>query len=401
MVYSLCTVLSAAFVGSTPNPTETPRNMATPRPSPLSMPVTRKPTPKYIDPSKVTGTFYPESDTLTCLADGNRGGAGPTFGNLAACCTGAFWSAYDDCIKWSLEVYPGTIPGSDNLCMWYPEPDEYGTCVYSELYPDEFWDKRSKFLFDTHGECCQKAFGGSRCKMDYDCEGAQSGPTPMGDVTMGPTTMFPSFGPTGSGPKPTLPPTSNPTRAPQTPRPTRKAQNPTAKPTARRTKRPTKSPVKISDVLDTRGSTSVLADGFENGLSGEFPWQTSGDHEWTIVSGDSAEGTFHARSGGPLTRAQSSDLNLGINSDNGGLIKAMFFSDVRMPFSGSYVLVNGKSIFGYTFAKDDWFEISVQVPAGKSVITFRAWHPNSSVPNIASGVSSTIGLDAVRFYPKK
>lgn len=317
---------------------------------------------------------------------------------------------YDDCVLYSLEVYDGDIPGSDSNCMWYPDAMEYGTCMYSSMYPESWTEpeKRILFLFDTLDECCVGAFGGLGCKLDYDCDGASAGMTPSGYITNAPSTIYPTFNPTPLGGAvtrdPTPPPTPNPI-TPATPDPT---PLPTPNPTAKgpETKPPTKSPVKWTPpaagemgVIDATSLTTEIKDGFENGLSGTFPWFTLPMRPWTTVTDDKTEGSFSARSTGGLERGETSDLQLAIKTSTGGVLSFDFKTDVRMPWSGCYINLDNESKKGYTFPKPDWIPLTLPIPPGDHIVMFRAWAPDSESPPSDPGVSGTIGVDNVRFMP--
>jgi len=280
--------------------------------------------------------------------------------------------------------------------------------------------------------------------MDYNCNGEKSGPTPTGYVTLAPITGYPTFVYTAKGwedtpepttsptEKPTITPTKKPTQTPTknpettpTPPPTRKQNSisapapqspPTKKPNSISAPAPQSQPSpgstgpvngppkptlppSIKAAIDSTGIVGMITDGFEEGLTGGFPWSTSEDFPWTTYEADKTEGKFSARSH-PVDAGKRSDLQLAIKSKHGGILLFDFKSDVKMPFTGCYVNLDGKSITGYTYPKPDWIKtMGVKVPPGDRVIMFRSWAPSIGGSTKSPGVSGTIGLDNVSYTP--
>ncbi|EJK65225.1 hypothetical protein THAOC_13944, partial [Thalassiosira oceanica] len=110
-------------------------------------------------------------------------------------------------------------------CRWYPNPLNFGSCVYSPHYPPQ-WDAdkstAAMFLYETHGDCCLGAYLQDRCGEELACGddatgssgggGAGGGSVPSGSSSIVPTTLYPTFNPTGD----TEPTERKPTRQPTT-----------------------------------------------------------------------------------------------------------------------------------------------------------------------------------------
>lgn len=171
---------------------------------------------------------------------------------------------------------------------------------------------------------------------------------------------------------------------------------PTGRPTPKPTEKFTPPPV-ISAAIDARQFTNEVTDGFEKGLDGVFPWSTTPNQPWTIDKIKFNEGSASARSA-PISKGETSDLYVAVNSDHGGTFYFSMKSDVQMPYSGFYVNVDNKSKAGYTFPTAEWRDLSVTVEAGQHVLMFRTW-----VPSSASGPSptttGTVNIDKVSFQP--
>jgi hypothetical protein len=171
---------------------------------------------------------------------------------------------------------------------------------------------------------------------------------------------------------------------------------PTGRPTPKPTEKFTPPPV-ISSAIDARQFTNEVTDGFEKGLDGVFPWSTTPNNPWTIDKTIFNEGSASARSA-PISKGETSDLYVAVNSDHGGTFYFSMKSDVQMPYSGFYINIDNKSKAGYTFPTQDWRDLSVTVEAGQHVLMFRTW-----VPSSASGPSptttGTVNIDKVSFQP--
>lgn len=158
-------------------------------------------------------------------------------------------------------------------------------------------------------------------------------------------------------------------------------------------------PPAVTSAIDATGITYEINDSFENGLSGDFPWHTTEDMPWTVKEDDVSDGKFAAWSKPGLEAGEMSDLHVAIQTKHGGTLFFDFKTQVRMPWSGSYINLDGESKKGYTFAKPDWMELSLPIPEGEHVVMFRAWAPTLGKPDVEPDVSGTIGLDNVSFMP--
>lgn len=177
--------------------------------------------------------------------------------------------------------------------------------------------------------------------------------------------------------------------------------NPTAKITLHPTDAPTHEPTPsdgqyTTSTIDTTQVTTMTSDGFENGLTGTWPWSTSSDFPWSTDSHDKYEGSFSARSH-PVGRGEESDLHIAIKSNYGGVLSFWIKSDVQMPFSGCIIDVGDVTKKGYTYPTV-WTPVAIPIAAGQHEVLFRAWAPDLTLGQ-DSPVSNTIFLDDVSFMP--
>jgi hypothetical protein len=157
-------------------------------------------------------------------------------------------------------------------------------------------------------------------------------------------------------------------------------------------------PPDVSLAIDATGITKEIKDGFEDGISGTWPWVTTEALPWIINSDDKTEGQFSVRSHA-VESGEKSDLSVAIQSSYGGVMYFDFKTDVKMPYSGCYINIDGESKVGYTFPKEDWLQKTLAISEGEHVVMFRAWAPTLSSPATPSDVSNTIALDNVSFMP--
>jgi hypothetical protein len=350
MVYDEC-MASTLGSGATPEPTHSPSN------APSRKPVGRSP----------PGNYYPLFSEGYCKSDGQHANSAYVFTSAEKCCTNAVMD-YDECFSLTMAA----LPPSDITCitgMWHADPNNFGACTNAPTGYPESWNEpasRDDYLFTTHSKCCTEVFLNANCVKNDVCD--VNGSTPV--VTSSPPTRSPSRQPSAS------PMTEYPTYSPTTSY--------------------TIPPVVLS-AIDARHATSEILDSFENGLTGAFPWSTTPDKPWTIDNSIAVDGSSSAVSS-PITKGETSDLYVAVNSQHGGAFFFFFKSDVQMPYSGCYINIDGVSDRGYTYPTKDWMDLTMPIEPGQHVIMFRTWAPTVSLPG-GSPVSNTIHVDKVSFQP--
>ncbi|KAL7526932.1 hypothetical protein ACHAXR_001716, partial [Thalassiosira sp. AJA248-18] len=153
----------------------------------------------------------------------------------------------------------------------------------------------------------------------------------------------------------------------------------------------------VTTAIDATALTHVVTDGFENGLTGGFPWHTSPELPWSTTQVDKSEGSFSAQSH-PVGSGDKSDLHVAIQSKHGGTLYFDFRPDVKMPYSGCYINIDNESKVGYTYPRE-WMALTLSIPPGSPIVMFRAWAPNIGKPASNPKESGTVFLDNVSFMP--
>ena len=314
--------------------------------------------------------YYPDLVLKVCKSDGQQGSL-PShllFSTAHSCCDNNYMN-YETCMKYAngdtSVVQPTTTTTTTTTTS--AGPKVYYPDLVLKVCKSDGKQGNLPYLFSTKHSCCDNSY------FDYEtCMKYTDGET--GVIIQTTTTSTTS---------------ASATLAPVTPQPTLK---PTQKPTEKYTPPPV-----VEAAIDARKFTDEVTDGFENGISGVFPWSTSPDKPWTIDKTAYRDGIASARSA-PISKGETSDLYVAVNSDHGGTFFFSLKSDVQMPYSGFYVNVDDKSKMGYTFPFSDWRDLSVSIEAGQHVLMFRTW-----VPSIASGASTTtsgtVYVDKVSFQP--
>ena len=345
--------------------------------------------------------YYPDLTLGVCKSDGLQPpslSATYLFTSPEMCCYQNFIVSSEKCMAYT-RTYRVDITNMDTSnCYWYPNPHNFGTCTFSEQYPQTWTSdsqSRNALLHGTHDQCCTTVFGGTdNCHQEYNCNGEKGGPTPTGYVSAPPTTYYPTW---------------NPTREDEGIVNVRNQPTPRVTPSPVISQGNDDAPISIVDgnVLDVTSITSEVKDSFEDAigsLSATWPWKTTSSNPWTIQANDKTDGSYSVWSHPNLQSGESSDLSLTITSTHGGTLHFDFKSDVSMPYSGCYININDESKVGYTYATPGWIEdMMLDIEGGKHTVTFRAWVPNLLAGvdggDDAGGVSGTVGLDNVRFIP--
>ena len=231
--WAQCVDDSVELRDATPDPTRHPTR-------PPTRPPTRRPVEVDEDEDEpedggggtatvIEGTvFYPDVDLGACRFDGKHQNSPYQFATAELCCHNRLMD-YDRCMAYA-DPYgiggsgPAPSPsgggapsptydgGEDSVgededetippvtCRWYPNPLNFGSCMYSPHYPPS-WSTSAMFLYDTHIECCIGAFlqwdgCGEELACGDDATGASSGggdggggSAPSGSASIVPTTL--------------------------------------------------------------------------------------------------------------------------------------------------------------------------------------------------------------------
>lgn len=380
---------------NTAEPTDRPTTR--PTPSPSVRPITSKPSSTELHEP----VYYPDLVLRVCKSDGKQGNLPYKFSSAEACCDNNYMD-YDVCMAYAAGYKYVPYPMGEYCRV----SDESESIIY---------------IYDSLEDCCDSGMMGdydSCVTLTLEQLGSSNGVGSSTSSTVYATTS------TASDTTTIVAETSVPTTAQPTQKPT--SGKPTLKPTMKYT-----IPPVVSSAIDARQFTDEVIDGFENGLDGVFrkcadvaiveyyiksseslmalllsfyapssvleAWSTSVDKPWTIDKTKYNQGTASAKSS-PVTKGETSDLYVAVNSDHGGTFFFSMKSDVQMPFSGFYINVDDKSQFGYTYPTPNWVDQTVTVLPGQHVLMFRTWAP--SVSSSSSTTSSgTVNIDKVSFQP--
>jgi len=274
-----------------------------------------------------------------------------------------------------------------DVCMAYAAGYKYVPYPLGEYCRVSDESESIIYIYDSLEDCCDSGMMG-----DYDSCVSLSLEQLGSSNGVGSSTSSTVYGTTSTASATTtiVAETSVPTPAQPTQKPT--SGKPTLKPTAKYTVPPV-----VSSAIDARQFTDEVTDGFENGLDGVFPWSTSVDKPWTIDKTNYNQGIASAKSS-PVTKGETSDLYVAVNSDHGGTFFFSMKSDVQMPYSGFYVNVDDKSQLGYTYPTPNWVDQTVTVQPGQHVLMFRTWAPSVSSSSSTKS-SGTVNIDKVSFQP--
>ena len=382
----LANTIKQATSDSTKMPSKKPSSKPTHRPS--------------LDIS-VPGHYYPDFAAGYCKSVGLHESKPFVFASAEKCCDNNIMD-YNDCLLLSIENFQPTITTTTTT-----------TTLIAKVYFPDFVLKVCKFdgnkgnipyIFSTAHECCDNSYMNYERCMSY-AAGYEYAPIPLGgycQVSIGSESIPYKYvsledccesdmmGDFESCVMLTLERLGH---DPNEVEPTEIAtQRPSHKPTTTYT-----IPPVVESAIDGRKFIDEVMDGFENGIGGVFPWSTTVNTPWVIDNKIYNEGISSAKSA-PLTKGQTSDLYVAVNSNWGGTFFFSMKSDVQMPYSGFYVNVDNKSKMGYTFPTSDWRDLSLTVEAGQHVLMFRTW-----IPSISSGSSptstGTVNIDKVSFQP--
>lgn len=139
---------------------------------------------------------------------------------------------------------------------------------------------------------------------------------------------------------------------------------------------------------DTASSCTAFED-FETGDFNSFPWESSGDADWSITSDDKYTGIYSARAGA-ITHNQSTSLEVTLNSISGNI---SFYPKVSSePVYDVLRFYIDDVETGSWSGTQDWAQVSYPVSAG-----FRTFKWTYSKDGSISSESDTAWIDDIEF----
>ena len=159
--------------------------------------------------------------------------------------------------------------------------------------------------------------------------------------------------------------------------------------------------------MDPRDSSFYFHDGFEANVFDPLHWKwMGGDASWDIEREVSAaEGLRYAEAQTAfiVNDMGTAELELTIESPQGGTLSYKIQTSVQAPFDDVLVEVDGAAVEIVTDALSDWTALVLQVEPGRVVVRWsHRKNPSDASPEEFAGMSNNLGItriDDVTFLP--